>query len=114
MYYKNHTIKIPFARGFFVVNDDLHVDFENLQILQCIIYILEKMACNFISQSSILKRGLIKNNKINGNTSMNTHVHSIEGHEIYKETMQKELCNFRGSTKLSIDHKFHLTSSQLE
>jgi hypothetical protein len=30
---------------------------------------------------------------------MNTHVHSIEGHEIYKETMQKELCNFRGSTK---------------
>jgi hypothetical protein len=81
------------------VNDDLHVDFENLQMLQCIIYISEKMASNFLSQSSILKRGLIKNNKINGNTPMNTHVHSIEGHEIYKETMQKELCNFRGSTK---------------
>jgi hypothetical protein len=58
LYYRNHTIKIPFAWGFFFVNDDLHVDFENLQMLQCIIYISEKMASNFLSQSSILKRGL--------------------------------------------------------
>jgi len=58
LYYRKHTIKIPFARGFFVVNDDLHVDFENLQMLQCIIYILEKMAGNFLSQSSIFEKGI--------------------------------------------------------
>jgi hypothetical protein len=60
------------------------------------------MVGNFLSQSSILKKGLIKNNKINGNIPMKTHVDSIEGHEVSKKTMQRELCNFRGSTKTII------------
>lgn len=69
------------------MNDDLGVDFENLQMLQCIIYIPKKMASNFLSQSSILKKGLINNNKINGNISMKTHVDSIEGHEVFRKIM---------------------------
>jgi hypothetical protein len=75
------------------------VDFENLQMLQCIIYILKKVVGIFLSHSSILRKGLIKNNKINGNTPMKTHVDSIEGHEVFRETMQRELCNFCGSIK---------------
>ncbi len=57
------------------------------------------MASNFLSQSSILKKGLIKNNKINGNIPMKTHVDSIEGHELFLKTMKRELCNFHGLTK---------------
>jgi hypothetical protein len=50
------------------MNDDLFVDLKNLQMLQCIVYRLEKTIGNFLSQSSILKKGLIKYNKINGIT----------------------------------------------
>jgi hypothetical protein len=100
LYYRSHTIKIPFARVFFAINDDLHVDFEKLQMLQCSIYISEKMVGNFLSQSFVLRKGLIKNNRISGNTPMKTHVDSIDGHEVSRKTMQKDLCNFRGSTKI--------------
>jgi len=48
------------------VNDDLHVDLENLPMLQGIVCILEKVVNNFLSQSFVLKKGLIKYNKING------------------------------------------------
>jgi hypothetical protein len=59
------------------VNDDLHVDLENLQMLQCIICISEKVAGNVLSQSFVLRKGLIKYNKINGIIPMKTHVDSI-------------------------------------
>jgi hypothetical protein len=59
------------------VNDDLHVDLENLQMLQCIICISEKMANYVLSQSFVLRKGLIKYNKINGIIPMKTHVDSI-------------------------------------
>jgi hypothetical protein len=59
------------------VNDDLHVDLENLQMLQCIICISEKMASNVLSQSFVLRKGLIKYNKINGIIPMKTNVDSI-------------------------------------
>jgi hypothetical protein len=32
------------------VNDDLHVDFENPQMLRCIVYILEKVVSNFFTK----------------------------------------------------------------
>ncbi len=61
--------------GFFVENDDLHVDLENPQMLQCIIYKSESnFPSNFLSQSFILKKSLIEYNKINGITPMKTHV----------------------------------------
>jgi len=63
--------------GFFVVNDDLHVDLENLQMLQCIVCISKKMAGNVLSQSFVLRKGLIKYNKINGNSPTKIHVDSI-------------------------------------
>jgi hypothetical protein len=50
------------------MNDDLLVDFENLQMLQCIVYRSEKAIGIFLSQSFILKMELIKYNKINGIT----------------------------------------------
>jgi len=52
------------------VNDDLHVDFENPQMLKCIVYILEKV----ISNCFVLKESLIKYDKINGIIPMKTHV----------------------------------------
>ncbi len=59
------------------MNDDLNVDFENLQMLRCIVCILEKVASNFLSQSFVLRKGLIKYNKINGISPMTTHVDFI-------------------------------------
>jgi len=59
------------------VNDDLHVDLENLQMLQGIVCILEKVVNNVLSQSFVLKKGLIKYNKINGIIPMKTHLDSI-------------------------------------
>jgi hypothetical protein len=56
---------------------DLHVDLENLQMLQGIICILEKVVNNVLSQSFVLKKGLIKYNNINGIIPMKTHVDSI-------------------------------------
>jgi hypothetical protein len=50
------------------MNDDLLVDFENLQMLQYIVHRSKKTIGNYLSQSSILKKGLIKYNKINGIT----------------------------------------------
>jgi hypothetical protein len=44
---------------FFPMNDDLLVDFENLQMLQCIVYRSEKAIRNFLFQSFMLKKGLI-------------------------------------------------------
>jgi len=59
------------------VNDDLHVDLENLQMLQCIVCISEKVVGNVLSQSFVLKKGLIKYNKINGIIPIKTHVDYI-------------------------------------
>jgi hypothetical protein len=52
------------------VNDDLHVDFENLQMLWCIVYKSKKVASNFLSQNVIR----LKFNKTNGITRMKIHV----------------------------------------
>jgi len=41
---------------------------------KCIIYRLEKVVGNFLSQNFILSKGLIKYNKINGITPTKTHV----------------------------------------
>jgi phytoene dehydrogenase-like protein len=56
------------------VNDEIFMDLENPQILQCIVYKLEKTSNIILSQSFVLKKGLIKYNKINGLTPMKTHV----------------------------------------
>ncbi len=56
------------------MNDDLLVDFENLQMLWYIVCKLEKMFCSFLSQIFVLKKGLIKYNKINGIILTKNHV----------------------------------------
>ncbi len=56
------------------MNDDLPLDFEILQMLCCIVYKLQKTLGIVLSQISILKRGLIKYNKINGIIPMKIHV----------------------------------------
>ncbi len=76
------------------------------------------MAGNFLSQSSILKKGLIKNNKINGNIPMKIRVDLIEGHEVSRKQCKGDCVIFMVWQKLSIDQLFHkflfFTSSQLE
>jgi len=49
--FKNHTTKIQF-----VVNDDLFMDLENPQMLQCIVYKSEKTLSIILSQSFVLER----------------------------------------------------------
>jgi len=56
------------------VNNDLPLDFENMQMLRCIVYKLQKTSNIVLSQSSILRKGLIKYNKINGVISMKINV----------------------------------------
>jgi hypothetical protein len=46
-------------------------------MLQCIVCISKKVAGNVLSQSFVLKKGLIKYNKINGIIPMKTRVDSI-------------------------------------
>jgi len=60
--------------GFFVVNDGLPMGLVNLQILWCIICRYEEATNNVLVQRSILHKGLIKYNKVNRITAMNTHV----------------------------------------
>jgi hypothetical protein len=81
------------------VNDDLHVDLENLQMLQCIICISKKVVGNVLSQSFVLKKGLIKYNKTNGTIPMKTHVDSIilgcllkENHKLHKRQQCIVMC----------------------
>jgi hypothetical protein len=61
----------------FVLNDGLHVDLEILQMLQCIVCISKNVVGNVLSQSFVLKKGLIKYNKINGIIPMKNDVDSI-------------------------------------
>jgi hypothetical protein len=63
--------------GFFVVNDNLLVDLEKLQMLQCIICKIKQVGVLDLCQHSNLRKGLIKYGKINGITPMRTHVESM-------------------------------------
>ncbi len=56
------------------MNDDLFMDLENPQMLQCIVYKLKKTLSINLSQSFVLEIFLIKYNKINGLTPMKTHI----------------------------------------
>ncbi len=58
-----------------MINDNLLVDLENQQMLQCIIYQFKHVVGNTLNQLSfILRKGLIKYNKTNGITPMKTHI----------------------------------------
>jgi hypothetical protein len=70
------------------VNDDLHGDLENLQILQCIICRLEKISCNVLSQSFNLMKNLFKQNKINGITLVNIHIDIVHPRLFIKKKAQ--------------------------
>jgi hypothetical protein len=65
---------MPICWGFFVMNNGLHVDLVNLQMLQCIICRLEQAIKDVLVQIFTLHKGLITYNKVNGITSMTTHV----------------------------------------
>jgi hypothetical protein len=60
--------------GFFVVIDNLPMDLEKPQMLQCIICKTEQANAFVLCQWSTLWKGLIKFGKINGITPMRTHV----------------------------------------
>jgi hypothetical protein len=60
--------------GLFALNNGLHVDLVNLQMLQCIICRLEQSTKDVLVQICILHKGLIAYNKVNGITPMITHV----------------------------------------
>jgi hypothetical protein len=69
----------PYNRMFvcwelFYVNNGLPMDLVNLQILWCIICRYEEETNNVLVQRSIMCKCLIKYNKVNGITSMITHV----------------------------------------
>jgi len=48
------------------MNDDLPMDLENLQMLQCIVYTSKKTSSNVMSENVFLKKGLINYNKLIG------------------------------------------------
>ncbi len=56
------------------MNDGLLVDLVNPQMLQCIICRYEQAINDVLVQRSILCKGLIKYNKVNGITPMTMHV----------------------------------------
>jgi hypothetical protein len=64
--------------GFFVVNDNLHVDIVNPQMLRCIICRSKQANDNVLIKScSIIRKRLIKYNKCNGVTPMKTHIDCV-------------------------------------
>ncbi len=60
--------------GIFTINDDLHVDLVNLQILWCIICKSEQTSNDVLAQKSIMHKCLIKYIRINGITLVIIHV----------------------------------------
>jgi len=68
--WKIHTWPL-FVGGFFV-HDNLHVDFMNPQMFQCIICRFQQAFGNNLNQSSIAKKCFIKYNKTNGINLMKT------------------------------------------
>jgi len=63
--------------GFFVANDNLHVDNGNPWMLKCIICKFEQVSDNVLTESySIIRKGFIKY-KCNGVTPMKTHIDCV-------------------------------------
>jgi len=61
--------------GFFVINDNLLIDFENPQMLWCTIYQFKQVVGYILKQPNyILKKWFIKYNKINNITLMKTRI----------------------------------------
>jgi hypothetical protein len=66
LHFGNHTIVFQFSSVLFLMNDDVPMDLENLQMLQCIVYRSKKTSSNVMSQNVFLKKALIKYNKLIG------------------------------------------------
>ncbi len=61
--------------GFFVINDNLLIDFENPQMLWCTIYQFKQVVGYILKRPNyILKKWFIKYNKTNNITFMKTHI----------------------------------------
>ncbi len=61
--------------GFFIINDNLLIDFENPQMLWCTIYQFKQVAGNILNRPNyILKKWFINYNKTNNITPMKTHI----------------------------------------
>ncbi len=73
MAWKSHSC-MSIYWGLFALNNGLHVDLVNLQMLQCIICRLEQSTKDVLVQTFTLHKGLITYNKVNGITPMITHV----------------------------------------
>jgi hypothetical protein len=80
MFWKPHN-GASIVRGFFLMNNYLHVNIVNPQMLRPFFFffffffcILEKASNNVLSEKSILKKELIKYTKTNGITRMRMHV----------------------------------------
>ncbi len=73
MAWKSHS-HMPICWGLFFMNNGLHVDFVNLQMLRYIICKLEQATKDVLVQIFTLHKGLITYNKVNGVIPMTTHV----------------------------------------
>lgn len=65
---------MPICWGLFIMNNGLHVDLVNLQMLQCVICKLKQATITVLVQIFTLHKGLITYNKVNVITTMITRV----------------------------------------
>lgn len=73
MAWKFHNC-MPICWGLFIMNNGLHVDLVNLQMLQCMICKLKQATRDVLVQIFTLHKGLITYNKVNVITTTTTHV----------------------------------------
>jgi hypothetical protein len=82
--WKPHN-KTSICWSFFILNDNLHVDLLNPQMLRCIICRSQEASSNVLNQSSFtIEKGLIKCGKTNDITPMRTHVDNFHPYFLAK------------------------------
>jgi len=93
--------------GFFL-NNNLHVDIMNPQMLRCIIYKFEQANENVLTKSCyILKKGFIKYNKCNGVIPIKTHIDCV--HPKLLVTKRKQLIEIT----IPLNHTWQLTKKRV-
>ncbi len=71
---ENNIIEVQYFGVFLAINDNLPMDVENLQMLWCIIHKTNQTSVHNLCQKTILRKGFIKYNKLNGIIPMKTHI----------------------------------------
>ncbi len=77
--WKQHNV-MYMCWSFFVINDNIPIDFANPQMLHYVIYQTQQAFINILDQSSIVKNDHITYSKTNGITPMKTHVDNVHYH----------------------------------